>query len=117
MLRCAARPPPPCLHTILVDAHVDLLRGNAPAAAARCVLISLSLSQLRQAMEVLGCQSWDVGAVLTTDKEVSRLNRQVRLEIESAGGPNVAPKYTSRMFCVPGSQVTAVIRKPGNERA
>lgn len=36
------------------------------------------LVQLRQAMEVLGCQSWDVGAVLTTDKEVSRLNRQVR---------------------------------------
>lgn len=29
-------------------------------------------------MEVLGCQSWDVGAVLTTDKEVARLNRQVR---------------------------------------
>lgn len=29
-------------------------------------------------MEVLGCQSWDVGAILTTDKEVARLNRQVR---------------------------------------
>lgn len=29
-------------------------------------------------MVVLGCQAWDVAAVLTTDKEVSRLNRQVK---------------------------------------
>ncbi|CAN0162510.1 unnamed protein product [Pylaiella littoralis] len=35
-------------------------------------------SKLSQAMVVLGCQAWDVAAVLTTDKEVSRLNRQYR---------------------------------------
>lgn len=40
-------------------------------------LLLSAVAQLRQAMEFLGCQSWDVGAVLTTDKEVSRLNRQV----------------------------------------
>lgn len=33
--------------------------------------------QMRQTMKVLGCQAWDVGAVLTTDEEVLRLNRQV----------------------------------------
>ncbi|CAN0136395.1 unnamed protein product [Ascophyllum nodosum] len=33
---------------------------------------------LRRAMEVLGCQAWDVGVVLTTDEEVQRLNSQYR---------------------------------------
>lgn len=34
-------------------------------------------SQLRKSMEVLGCQSWDVGVVLTTDEEVRQLNAEV----------------------------------------
>lgn len=29
-------------------------------------------------MEVLGCQAWDIGVVLTTDKEVAELNGQVK---------------------------------------
>lgn len=33
--------------------------------------------QLRKSMEVLGCQPWDVGVVLTTDEEVRELNAQV----------------------------------------
>ncbi|CAM9723817.1 unnamed protein product [Ectocarpus sp. 12 AP-2014] len=60
-------------------------------------------SKMRQAMEVLGCQAWDVGAVLTTDKEVFRLNRQYRgmstsTDILSfpnhdmSGSPGVLPK-------------------------
>ncbi|CAM9904821.1 unnamed protein product [Ectocarpus sp. 4 AP-2014] len=60
-------------------------------------------SKMRQAMEVLGCQAWDVGAVLTTDKEVFRLNRQYRgmstsTDILSfpnhdmSGSPRVLPK-------------------------
>ncbi|CBJ32782.1 conserved unknown protein [Ectocarpus siliculosus] len=60
-------------------------------------------SKMRQTMEVLGCQAWDVGAVLTTDKEVFRLNRQYRgmstsTDILSfpnhdmSGSPGVLPK-------------------------
>lgn len=55
--------------------HVALLALLTPLLLPTAVLL-----QLKQAMEVLGCQAWDVGAVLTTDEEVARLNRQVNKE-------------------------------------
>eukprot|EP00904_Undaria_pinnatifida_P005487 jgi/Undpi1/2068/HiC_scaffold_12.g05454.m1 len=39
---------------------------------------TLLQAKLRKAMEVLGCEAWDVGAVFTTDKEVSSLNSKYR---------------------------------------
>lgn len=56
--------------------------------------------QLRKAMQVLGCQAWDVGAVLTTDEEVSRLNSQVNAGVD--GMCERKPSSPGVYFCSVG---------------
>ena len=51
-------------------------------------------AQLRKAMEVLGCEAWDVGAVFTTDKEVSSLNSKVSANVASKKVPSLDSKVT-----------------------
>lgn len=71
--------PPPTPAVCICRCGLLFQHDGYCAALPLLLLLALLLVpvQLSQAMVVLGCQAWDVGAVLTTDKNVSRLNRQV----------------------------------------